>query len=106
MQSAQLTRAVNHQLQLFELPRVKTLSQSQRQAIRRRTINRVADTLLWSAWESLPQKEFGFAVANIATSLRLNPFRALRPAVVHRMAKTLSERLSARSSGPRKSPIA
>jgi glycosyltransferase involved in cell wall biosynthesis len=108
VQSDQLARAANHQLQLFELPRVKTLSQSQRQAIRRRTINRVADTLLWSAWKSLPQKEFGFAAANIATALRLNPFRALRPAVLRRMRKTLSERLGARNSNPGglKSPIA
>lgn len=106
MPSGQLARAVNHQQQLFELPRVKTLSQSQRQAIRRRTINRVADTLLWSAWKSLPQKEFGFAAANIATALRLNAFRALRPAVVQRMGKTLSERLSARNSDPGKSSIA
>jgi glycosyltransferase involved in cell wall biosynthesis len=108
VQSDQLARAANHQLQLFELPRVKTLPKSQRQAIRRRTINRVADTLLWSAWKNLPQKEFGFAAANIAAALRLNPFRALRPAVVRRMGKTLSERLSARNSDPSslKSPIA
>jgi hypothetical protein len=69
-------------------------------------MNRVADTLLWSAGKSLPQKEFGFAAANIATALRLNPFRALRPAVAHRMGQTLSERLSARNSDPSKSPIA
>jgi hypothetical protein len=108
VQSEQLARAANHQLQLFELPRVKALSKSERQAIRRRTINRVTDTLLWNAWKSLPQKEFGFAVANIATALRLNPFRALRPAVVRRMGTTLSERLSERNSDPSglKSPTA
>ncbi|HEX3280708.1 MAG TPA: glycosyltransferase [Pyrinomonadaceae bacterium] len=108
MQSGQLARAANHQLQLFKLPRVKALSQSQRRAIRRRTINRVADTLLFSAWKSLAQKEFGFAAANVTTALRLNPFRALRPAVVRRMGKTLSERLSAKNSNPGglKSPIA
>ena len=108
VQSEQLARAANHQLQLFELPRVKALSKSERQAIRRRTINRITDTLLWNAWKSLPQKEFGFAVANIATALRLNPFRALRPAVVRRMGTTLSERLSERNSDPSglKSPTA
>jgi len=98
VQSDHLACAANHQLELFELPRVKTLSKSQRQAIRRRTINRAADTLLWGAWKSLPQKNFGFAVANIATALRLNPFRAMRPAIVRRMGKTLSERLRARNS--------
>jgi glycosyltransferase involved in cell wall biosynthesis len=98
VQSDHLACAANHQLELFELPRVKTLSKSQRQAIRRRTINRAADTLLWGAWKSLPQKNFGFAVANIATALRLNPFRAMRPAIVRRMGKTLSERLRERNS--------
>ncbi len=106
VQSGQLARAAIHQLQLFELPRVKALSQSQRRAIRRRTINRVADTLLWSAWKSLPQKEFGFAAANIATALRLNPFRALRPTVAQRIGQTLSERVNARNSNPGKAPTA
>jgi glycosyltransferase involved in cell wall biosynthesis len=100
VKSEQLARAANHQLQLFELPRVKGLSKSQRTAIRRRTINRVADTLLWSAWKSLPQKEFAFAAANVATALRLNPFRAMRPAIVRRLAKTLSERWHERNSEP------
>jgi len=108
VQSGQLARAARHQLQLFALPRVKTLSRSQRQAIRRRTINRVADTLLWNAWSSSPQKEFGFAAANIMTALRLNPSRALRPAVFRRMGKTLKDRLTMRNSDPSglKSPIA
>jgi len=100
VQSGQLARAARHQLQLFALPRVKTLSRSQRQAIRRRTINRVADTLLWNAWSSSPQKEFGFAAANIMTALRLNPSRALRPAVFRRMGKTLKDRLTMRNSDP------
>jgi glycosyltransferase involved in cell wall biosynthesis len=108
VQSGQLARAARHQLQLFALPRVKTLSRSQRRAIRRRTINRVADTLLWNAWRSLPQREFGFAAANIMTALRLGPFRALRPAVFRRLGKTLKDRLTMRNSDPSglKSPIA
>ena len=108
VQSGQLARAARHQLQLFALPRVKTLSRSQRQAIRRRTINRVVDTLLWNAWRSLPQKEFGFAAANMMTALRLNPLRVLRPAVFRRMGKTLKDRLTMRNSDPGglKSPIA
>jgi glycosyltransferase involved in cell wall biosynthesis len=107
VQSSQLARAARHQLQLFALPRVTALSRSQRQAIRRRTSNRVADTLLWNAWRSLPQKEFGFAAANIMTALRLNPLRALRPAVFRRAGKTLKDRLTMRNSDPGglKSPI-
>jgi glycosyltransferase involved in cell wall biosynthesis len=107
VQSGQLARAARHQLQLFALPRVKNLSRSQRQAIRRRTINRVADTLLWNAWKSLAKKEFGFATANIMTALRLNPLRALRPAVFRRMGKALKDRLTPRNSDPSglKSPI-
>lgn len=108
VQSGQLARAVRHQLQLFALPRVKALSKAQRQAIRRRTIKRVADTLLWNAWTSLPQKEFGFAAANIMTALRLNPLRALRSAVFRRTGQTLNEHFTGRNSDPRglKTPIA
>jgi glycosyltransferase involved in cell wall biosynthesis len=107
-QTGQLARAARHQLQLFALPRVKALSRSQRQATRRRTINRIADTLLWNAWRSLPHKEFGFAAANIMTALGLNPLRALRPAVFRRIGKTLKDRLTMRNSDPSglKSPIA
>src|ERR1043166_1348452 len=107
VQSGQLARAARHQMQLFALPRVKTLSRSQRRAIRRRTINRVADTLLWNGWKSFPQRAFGFAAANILTALRLNPLRALRPAVFRRVGKTLKERLTMRNSDPSglKSPI-
>src|SRR5258706_14483083 len=99
-QSGQLGGAAKHQLQLFALPRVNSLSRSQRQAIRRRTINRVADTLLWNAWRSLPQKEFGFAAANIMTALRRKPLRALHPAVFRRMGKALKDRLTMRNSDP------
>jgi glycosyltransferase involved in cell wall biosynthesis len=114
-QSEQLARAAHHQLQLFDLPRVKAAPKSQRKAIRRRTVNRVVDTLLWNAWRRLPEREFGFATANILTVLRLNPFRALRPSVFRSVGKTIRNRLSARkvatanrSSGPTglKTPIA
>jgi glycosyltransferase involved in cell wall biosynthesis len=86
VQSAQLYDAVRHQLQLFRLPRVQALPPSRRKEIRRRTINRVADTLLLNAWQRLPEKNFGFAATNILTALRLNPLRALRPAVLRRLA--------------------
>ena len=100
VQSGQLAHAAKHQLQLFALPRVRTATKSQRKAIRQRTINRVADTLLWSAWRSLPQKEFAFAAANIVTALRLNPLRAFRPAVFRRMGNILNDHLIARNTDP------
>lgn len=94
-QSQQLARAAQHQLRLFDLPRVKAVPRSQRKAIRRRTVNRVADTLLLNAWRRLPEKEFGFATDNVVTALRLNPFRVLRPAVVRSIAKTIGHGFSA-----------
>lgn len=114
-QSEQLARAARHQLQLFNLPRAKAAPKSQRQAIRRRTVNRVVDTLLWNAWKRLPKREFGFAAANILTALRLNPFRVLRPSVLRRVGRTIRNSSSAsnvptanRSSAPTglKTPIA
>jgi len=88
-QASQLYDAVDHQLQLFNLPRVRSAQKSQRMGTRRRTINRVADTLLWSAVGRLPERAFGFAVANIFTALRLSPFRAIRPGVFRILATRL-----------------
>ena len=78
-QAAHLLRAVRHQPRLLQLPRARALSSRQRQAIRRRTVNRVADTLLFNALRQLSQKEFKFVCANILAALRLNPLRAARP---------------------------
>lgn len=113
-QSAQLGRAAKHQKQLFGLPRVKAASKSQRRLVRRRTVNRVADTLLLNAWTRLPEKEIGFAIENILTALRLNPLRVLRPAVFRRIGKVFFDRsktkvaTTSRSSGPAglKTPLA
>lgn len=88
-QSSQLYNAVRHQLQLFRLPRVMSAPKPRRRAARRRTINRVADTLLWSAAERLPERAFRFAAANIFTALRLNPLRAVRPGVFRKLVKRL-----------------
>jgi len=95
--SAQLYRAVQHQLQLFGLPRVKSAPQSQRKAIRRRTVNRVVDTLLWNAWRRLPERDFGFVAANILTAVRLNPLRVLRPSVFRKFANNFGTGSDARN---------
>ena len=88
-QGAQLMRAVDHQLRLLKLPRALAASATQRQLIRRRTLNRVADTLLWSAAKRLPEREFGFVCRNALTALRLNPLRAIRPRAYQKLASHL-----------------
>jgi hypothetical protein len=88
-QASQLHDAVRHQLQLFRLPRVMSAPRLRRRDARRRTVNRVADTLLWNAAGRLPERAYGFAAANVFTALRLNPLRALRPGVFRKLAERL-----------------
>jgi glycosyltransferase involved in cell wall biosynthesis len=88
-QASQLSDAVHHQLQLFRLPRVMSAPKLRRRGTRRRSVSRVADTLLWNAAGRLPERAFGFAAANIFTALRLNPLRALRPGVFRKLAEKL-----------------
>lgn len=90
-QNAQLLRAARHQLQLMKLPRAQAATASHRGSIRRRTLNRIADTLLWNAAKRLPEKEFGFVCRNTLTALRLNPLRALRPRAYQKLASHLLE---------------
>ena len=88
-QNEQLLRAANHQLKLMKLPRARAAGQSQRQTIRKRTLNRIADTLLWSAARRFPEKEFGFVCRNTLTAMRLNPLRVFRPRAYHKLASHL-----------------
>ena len=88
-QASQLTRALVHQRQLFRLPRAKSATTSQRKSVRRRTVNRVADTLLWNTPGLLRAKAFDSAAANIFTALRLNPLRALRPRALKKLEQVL-----------------
>ena len=88
-QGAQLLRAARHQLQLMKLPRALAATSSHRRSIRRRTLNRIADTLLWSAARRLPEKEFAFVCRNTLTALRLNPLRAFRPRAYQKLASHL-----------------
>ena len=91
--AAQLLRLAKHQKKLMKLPRVAELAWWQRQGIRYRTKNRIADHLLWSALQLLPKREFGPAYANLLVALRLAPWRPLQL----RGYKRLAERLSARA---------
>lgn len=90
-QASHLYAAIRHQLQLFRLPRVMAATKVQRRGARRRTVNRVADVLLYNAARRLPERAFRFATANIFTALRLNPLRAFRPDAFRKLAKRLRE---------------
>lgn len=91
-QAQHLCRALHHQLQLLRLPRVKTAPQSKQREIRRRTVNRIADTLLWNAARALAEGSIAFACTNIFAALRLRPSRALRVARLRRLAQMLEVR--------------
>lgn len=88
-QGAQLLRAARHQLRLLQLPRARAATAKHRRSIRQRTLNRIADTLLWSAARHLPEREFGFICRNTLTALRLNPLRAFRPRAYQKLASRL-----------------
>lgn len=88
-QGAQLLRAARHQLRLLQLPRARAATARHRRSIRQRTLNRIADTLLWSAARRLPEREFGFVCRNTLTALRLNPLRAVRPRAYQKLASHL-----------------
>ena len=88
-QGAQLLRAADHQLRLLQLPRARAATTRHRRSIRQRTLNRIADTLLWSAARRLPEREFGFVWRNTLTALRLNPLRAVRPRAYQKLASHL-----------------
>jgi glycosyltransferase involved in cell wall biosynthesis len=84
-QASQLARAARHQRKLLRLPRAMSATAERRREVRRRTINRIADTLLWNAARRLPERAYGFAFANTFLALRLNPLRALRPGAYRKL---------------------
>jgi len=95
VQAHQLRDAIRHQLQLFELPRARSAPRLQRRLVRRQTVNRVADTLLWNAASRLREGAFSHAAGNIFTAMRLNPLRGLRPTAAWKFLKR--ERASQRA---------
>jgi glycosyltransferase involved in cell wall biosynthesis len=88
-QARHLSRAARHQLRLLRLPRARTAPLSQTREIRRRTLNRLADTLLLNAAQAFCDGAYKFAGANTLAALRLNPLRALRPAGYTKLASML-----------------
>jgi glycosyltransferase involved in cell wall biosynthesis len=88
-QARHLSKAARHQLQLLRLTRARAAPASKLREVRRRTVNRIADTLLWNAAQAVRQGAYSFACANILAALRLSPVRVLRPGGYRKLAATL-----------------
>jgi glycosyltransferase involved in cell wall biosynthesis len=88
-QAQHLSRAARHQLQLLRLPRVRHAPAKQLREVRRRALNRIADTLLLNAVHAIGERSYMFSCSNVLTALRLNPLRALRPAAFKKLALIL-----------------
>lgn len=85
-QARQLARAARHQLALLRLPRAAAAPASARRELRRRTLKRIADTLLYNAARRLREGSYRYVFSNSLTALRLSPSRALRPRGYVRLA--------------------
>jgi len=88
-QANQLLKAARHQLRLLELPSADAAEPGVRRAIRKRTLNRCADTLLWTAARQLSNSEYEAFFRNVLGALRLNPFRIARPRAYKKLAQRL-----------------
>lgn len=78
--AVQLRLVAQHQPRLLRLPRAAAATAKQRHSARRRTINRIADNLIWTAAKiHLPNGKLRPAFANITVALRLAPLSFVRP---------------------------
>jgi glycosyltransferase involved in cell wall biosynthesis len=88
--AAQLRRATHHQLDLLRLPRAAAVSPRQRVAIRKRTLGRVSENLIWTAAKVyLPRGKFGPAWANIAIALQIDPLSIVRREAYGKLIRNL-----------------
>lgn len=72
--AAQLRRVARHHLKLMDLPRVSARSETDRCAIRRRTIARISESLVWTAVvQHLPSRRIRPAWSNILMAIRIDP---------------------------------
>ncbi len=101
--AAQLRLAARHQLNLLRLPRAAAASAQRRRAARKRTINRISNTLIWTAASVyLPRRKLRAAWANIAVAVRIDPLSFFRPkAYVKLLKKILGENRTAPAIEPR-----
>ena len=88
-----LLRAADQQLEHLKLPRALDASPERRRKVRKESINRFADTMLWNAAERLPEGAYRFAMTNVIGALRLNPLRAARPGPYKLFIKSCLARL-------------
>ncbi len=88
-QARHLSRAARHQLQLLRLPRARREPANYLREVRRRTVNRIADTLLLNAVHAAREGSYAFSCSNVLTALSLNPLRAARPAAYKKLASML-----------------
>ncbi|MDQ2935966.1 MAG: glycosyltransferase [Acidobacteriota bacterium] len=77
--AAHLLRAADLQLHHLRLPRALAAPGKKRKQVRRETLNRYADTMMWNAAERFPEGAFRFALLNALGALRLSPLRVIRP---------------------------
>ncbi|HEX8502984.1 MAG TPA: glycosyltransferase family A protein [Pyrinomonadaceae bacterium] len=91
-QAGHLTRAARHHLKLLRLPRAAAAPPRVRREVRARTLNRIADTLLFNAARRLREGSYRPALSNGLAALRLRPSRALRPTAYVKLASMLLAR--------------
>ena len=97
--ATQLKLAARHQLNLLRLPRVAAISLMERRSIRKRTINRLVENLIWNAGKNyLPAGKLRPAFSNVAVALGLDPLIAFRLRGYQKVVKKLSQKL--RASNP------
>jgi glycosyltransferase involved in cell wall biosynthesis len=84
--AGQLRRAAHHQLELLKLPRALAASRSQRRSVRRRALNRIADTLLFGAAQKIVNRDSNHVPSSVLTALRLRPSRFVRPSAYKKFA--------------------
>ncbi len=88
-QARHLAGAARHQLQLLRLPRASDEPASRIREVRRRTINRIADTLLMNAVHAARGGSYRFSCSNVLTAMCLNPLRAMRLSAYKKLALML-----------------
>ena len=88
--AAQLRRATRHQLDLFRLPRAAAASPRQRLAVRKRTLGRISENLIWTAARVyLTRGMVGPAWSNIAVALQVDPLSIVRSEAYGKLIRNL-----------------
>ncbi|MDQ3805078.1 MAG: glycosyltransferase family 2 protein [Acidobacteriota bacterium] len=97
-------RAARHQRELFRLPRVQAAPAARRRAVRRRTLNRLADVLFHQSATHLSQGACRLAWKNLLAGLRLSPRRIARPYIYTELWRGLRARAGQARPGGEPAP--